>query len=171
MGGVGSGRAHFYRKQSAEQKAAICQKVIDYMGSGQIVETVARNLGCCRRTFFEALQEFPELHEAYERGRTAFVAWFDQLFKASMMGMKIQDESSGQEIKINPTMAIFYAKVHCGWKEADEHTVHVSGGVNLNYQSLARLEKNLEIFKRNEVERIRAGELGTVERVDDSQES
>jgi hypothetical protein len=162
MGGLGSGRPHFYRKQSAERKAAICRRVVDLMGEGRIVETVAKNLGCSRSAFFEALQEFSELNEAYEQGRTAFVAWFDSVFKASMLGVRAFDESTNQEIKINPTMAIFYAKVHCGWKETEERTVRVSGGVSLDYRGLTRLEKNLEIFKRDATERICEGESDTV---------
>jgi hypothetical protein len=146
MGGIGSGRRHFYRDKSKWEKEAVCQKVIELMGGGAIVEAVSKSLGCSRTAFFEALHEFSELNDAYQRGRSDFVAWFDSVFKASMLGIAVFDGNTNQEIKINPAMAIFYAKVHCGWHETDNHTVSVSGGVDIDKKHIERLEKNLELF-------------------------
>ncbi|MDR2193853.1 MAG: hypothetical protein LBP19_05220 [Treponema sp.] len=139
-------KPHFYRKKTAEQKEAICQKIIDLMGNGSIVDTIAKNLRCSKVTFFAALKEFPELREAYDIGHTAFVSWFDNVFKSAMLGIKVIDENTNQKIKINPTLAIFYAKVHCDWHETENRAVSVSGSIGINGAHIARLEKNLELF-------------------------
>jgi hypothetical protein len=139
-------KPHFYRKKTPEQKEEICRKIIEAMGKGSIIDTISKNLSCSRVTFFAALKEFPELMEAYQIGRAAFVSWFDNIFKSAMFGIKTVDEDTGQKIKINPTLAIFYAKVHCGWRETENHEVNVSGSLDLNSKHISRLEKNLALF-------------------------
>jgi hypothetical protein len=116
------------------------------MGNGSIVDTIAKNLNCSKGTFFKALKEFPELGEAYEIGRTAFVYWFDNIFKSAMLGIKVIDENTNQEVKINPALAIFYAKAHCGWRETETHAINVSGNIDISGRHIARLEKNLDLF-------------------------
>jgi hypothetical protein len=93
------------------------------------------------------LEEFPELKEAYEVARTGAEAWFTNLFRMGMLGLKATD-SKGNKIILNPTLAIFYAKTRFGWRETETHEVKVTGGLALDAEAIKRLERNLTLFKR-----------------------
>jgi hypothetical protein len=99
----------------------MCGIVASCMAKGYIVDEICAELDIHRDTFFEWVKRHKEFSDAYKKGKTAFNAYYAEVFKKAMMGLPPSSEKEPQDGKEtgrpNPAMLIFYMKVHCGWSE------------------------------------------------------
>jgi hypothetical protein len=137
--------AHAGGRPSKYQES-MCETLVSCMQKGYIVDEVCAELGIHRDTFFEWVKIHGEFSDSYKKGKAAFNTFWAKAFKKVMLGLPLnpprtrkstkkgkenENENKKEEKaeslgKANPTMMIFYMKVHCGWMDTVVNKIEFS---------------------------------------------
>lgn len=163
---------HLPKGRPSKYTPEMCEKVIDCMKKGYIVEEVCAELGIHRDTFFEWVKSNPDFSDCYKKGKSAFIAFWARAYKKVMMGIPLnqpkkkttkqtsktkgkatEDENEKEEEavelgKANPAMMIFYMKAHCNWRETSNVNNKHKFTDTIPESTKTRLEKIFEGSKK-----------------------
>lgn len=94
-----------------------CQRAVEFMSEGFSKEAFAGELGVCKQTIYNWMEEHSEFLDAIRKGEEGCRLWWEKLGRAG---------AAGKVVNFNATAWVFNMKNRHGWSDKMEQTTNMN---------------------------------------------